>query len=239
MGMTGNFMQISPDELESLQQQPDSVESYLLPDDGGFPSCCDVDKAWQGIHFLLAGDPWGGEDAAAKAVLGGTEIGGDLGYGPARYLTATEVKEVADAISRIDRDELKRRFDAQAMADADIYAFHHQSLFNVVRFVHGDDGCSSRWTISMKPLWEDKALTIEHLSSSTPAGTADSIGIHFTCTCRARLDIPHDGPFDYSPGTMMHVTGGLIVECPHCGTRFSWNCNAPEKLYEISETPES
>lgn len=123
MSMIGNFMQIAADDLEALIQQPDSVESYLFSEDDRFPECCCVDKAWHGIHFLLACNPGDGEDPTAKAVLGGTEIGDDLGYGPARYLTVAEVQEVADAIRPIDREELARRFNARAMAEADIYAF--------------------------------------------------------------------------------------------------------------------
>ena len=131
MSMIGKFLQISADDLEAFIQQPESVLSYLHPEDGGFPDCCSVDKAWHGLHFLLGGEPGfllgrepgDGERAAAKAVLGGTEIGGDFGYGPTRYLTVAEVKEVADAISQIGREELARRFDAQAMAKAGIYSF--------------------------------------------------------------------------------------------------------------------
>ena len=128
MSMIGKFLQISADDLESLIQQPEAVHSYLFPEDGEFPDCLDVDRAWHGLDYLLGGESWDGEGAgaAAKAVLGGTEIGDDLGYGPVRYLTVAQVKEVADAISQIGREELARRFDAQAMAKAGIYAFDLQ-----------------------------------------------------------------------------------------------------------------
>ena len=124
MGMIGNFMQISSEQLESLKQDPDSVGDFLFPEDGGMPNCCDIDKAWQGIHFLLAGNPWQGEGAIGQVVMGGTELGEDLGFGPARYLTPEQVKQVAQAIEPIDRAELQRRFDPQSMAANDIYAFH-------------------------------------------------------------------------------------------------------------------
>jgi hypothetical protein len=80
--------------------------------------------------------------------------------------------------------------------------------------------------------WDDAKLTIEHVSGKTSLGRSDGVAIHFTCSCETPLDIPHDGPLDYSPGSMMHVTGGFLVECPHCGTTFSWNCNSPETLHE-------
>jgi len=125
MSMIGEFLQISADDLEALIQQPDSVLSYVFPEDGEFPDCLDVAKAWHGIDYLLRGESYDGvgAGAAAKAVLGGTEIGDDKGYGPVRYLTVAGVKEVADAISQIGREEFAQRFDAQAMAKAGIYAF--------------------------------------------------------------------------------------------------------------------
>lgn len=123
MSMTGNFVQISPTQLDSLKLQPDSVEDLLDADEHGFANSCDVDKSWHGIHFLLTGKPWGGTGPEAKAVLGGTEIGPDLGYGPARYLSADEVREVAQVLDQISITEIQARFDADAMTAADLYSF--------------------------------------------------------------------------------------------------------------------
>jgi len=80
--------------------------------------------------------------------------------------------------------------------------------------------------------WANKELSIEHLNGTKSLGRSDVAGIHFTCTCEAPLDIPRNGPCDYSPGSMMAVTGGFLIECPYCGTTFSWNCNSPTALYE-------
>jgi hypothetical protein len=83
--------------------------------------------------------------------------------------------------------------------------------------------------------WDDAELTIEHLSGRKSLGRSDAVAIHFMCSCGTQLDIPHHGPLDYSPGSMMAVTGGFVVECPHCGNTFSWNCNSPETLKEASK----
>ena len=97
MSMIGNFLQVSPSDLEELIADPSGVHSvHLDPNDDEHENCIDIDKAWHGIQFLLANDPWGGEPPLANAVLGGTEIGDDVGYGPARYLNADEVRAVAD-----------------------------------------------------------------------------------------------------------------------------------------------
>lgn len=121
MSMIGNFMQVTPAQLEAMRQDPSLVEEALYPDRPQESLGIDVDKAWHGIHFLLTGEAWEGAGPAAMAVLGGTEIGDDVGYGPARYLTPDEVREVAAALAPITAADLGTRFDADALAKADIY----------------------------------------------------------------------------------------------------------------------
>jgi hypothetical protein len=82
----------------------------------------DIDKSWQLIHFLLTGDAWQGETPLRDVVLGGVPISDeDVGYGPARYLTAVEVKQVNAALSGISGAELWLRFDAGRVEAAEIY----------------------------------------------------------------------------------------------------------------------
>lgn len=121
MSMIGNFLQLSPEELATLIDDPSSVVSFIYPEDEEREDNIDVDKAWHGIHYLLAGDVWGGKFPLANAVLGGTEIGDDVGYGPARYLTADEVKAVADALMEITPDVLRSKYVASALAKNEIY----------------------------------------------------------------------------------------------------------------------
>jgi len=121
MSMIGNFLGISPDDLNALIADPSRVESFIYPDDEEHENCIDVDKAWHGIHFLLAGDTWGGKPPLANVVLGGTEIGGDVGYGPARFLTADDVRAVADAIKEITPDKLSELYDATNLSQNEIY----------------------------------------------------------------------------------------------------------------------
>src|SRR5687768_10356646 len=49
----------------------------------------DVDKAWQGIHFLLTGTDWEGEGPLAFVLHGGAEIEEDMGYGPPHGFTSS------------------------------------------------------------------------------------------------------------------------------------------------------
>jgi len=124
MSIIGNFLRVSPSKLSELQQQPDGIEALLYPESEeiGNERHLDLDKAWHIIHFLLAGEAWGGRQPLGNAICGGTELGDvDVGYGPARFLTPAQVREVASALSDVSSTELWSRFDATAASGAQIY----------------------------------------------------------------------------------------------------------------------
>lgn|GEM_PF-1699425 len=81
-----------------------------------------LDKAWHGVHYLLCGKVQPGTDIASQAVMGGTEVGEDLGYGPARYFEADKVAEIARELTRPNLEtEMTTRFDPPQMAKLGIY----------------------------------------------------------------------------------------------------------------------
>jgi len=123
MSMIGNFLPVSPEKLQSLIDNPESIPDFLCPDDEASepPNLLDVDKAWHAIHFLLTGNAWGGELPLALALLGGIEIGEDEGYAPARYLTPEEVREDAAALSPLPTEKLAERYVPEALDKAEIY----------------------------------------------------------------------------------------------------------------------
>jgi len=81
-----------------------------------------LEKCWHELHYLLTGTAGDAPPPLGNAILGGREIGVSLGYGPVRFLTPKEVREVAAALAEISNDELARRFDPAAIERADIYA---------------------------------------------------------------------------------------------------------------------
>lgn len=123
MGMIGCFAAVSPTTLAELRNNPDDIENYLYPNDGDDepPNSLDVDKAWHGIHFLLAAASDDGEGPLTMAVLGGEAVGDDMGYGPARFLEADKVKAVSDALQSLGEEAFQRRYAPQAMEQAQIY----------------------------------------------------------------------------------------------------------------------
>ena len=58
-----------------------------------------IEKAWHGLHYLLCGEVEPGSRPLSQAILGGAEVGEDMGYGPARYFTLTQVAGIADELN--------------------------------------------------------------------------------------------------------------------------------------------
>lgn len=123
MGMVGCSAAVSPTVLSGLQGDPDSIEEYLYPDDGDSepPNSIEIDKAWHGIHYLLVCTSEGGPEPLGLAVVGGEEFGPEVGYGPARFLTPMQVRDVSKALSALSPQELATRFDPKDMEKKEIY----------------------------------------------------------------------------------------------------------------------
>ena len=118
MSMIAGLAPISAAKLEALSGDPESILDESYPNS---KSSIDLDKAWHGIHWLLTGDAWGGEPPLALAIVGGEDIGPDLGYGPARFVTPSGVQAVAAALAGLTDEDLSSRYDPQAMDAQQIY----------------------------------------------------------------------------------------------------------------------
>ena len=123
MGMAAYFTAVNRDTLEDLRADPSQLEGFLFPDDGEEEpaNTIDVDKAWHGINFILSQIAKGGHSPLAAAVLGGEELGEDLGYGPPRLLSPLEVQEIAGALGTVTPEAFEASFDPAAMSAAQIY----------------------------------------------------------------------------------------------------------------------
>jgi hypothetical protein len=104
MGMTANFKILTESEYSGLRAKKLEVEEVLFPDgvENPFEGRVDLDKNWHILHYLLTGDVNPSNSALGSAILGGEEIGEDLGYGPARLLLPNRVAEISTALSDID-----------------------------------------------------------------------------------------------------------------------------------------
>jgi hypothetical protein len=93
---------------------------------GGKREVLSLEKAWHGVHYLLAGAAEPGPELRSQAVLGGVELGDDpegfSGYGPARYFRAAQVRELSEELRRPEvESEAAARFDPAKMSQLQIY----------------------------------------------------------------------------------------------------------------------
>ena len=98
--------------------------------EGGKREVLSLEKAWHGVHYLLAGAAEPGPELRSQAVLGGVELGEDpegfSGYGPARYFRAAEVRELSEELSRPEMEsEAVARFNPARMSQLQIYPGWH------------------------------------------------------------------------------------------------------------------
>lgn len=121
--MVGFFASIDAETQDKIRNDPSLMEDFLYPDDGdGEPEhSMDVDKAWHGIHFMLTGQSGGGEGPLALAVLGGEEVGEEMGYGPARFLSPEQVQTVVSALEKLTVEVFQKGFKPAEMSAAEIY----------------------------------------------------------------------------------------------------------------------
>ncbi|HHX01343.1 MAG TPA: YfbM family protein [Firmicutes bacterium] len=90
------------------------IEELAFSDD---PDGLSLDKAWHGVHFLLTGSSMPTDDLLSDVIMGGTEVGDDLGYGPARYLKPEEVAALAEGLGKVTQEDLYNKFSPDGMTD--------------------------------------------------------------------------------------------------------------------------
>ena len=124
MGMVGNLLRVSKEDLEPILRQPALAPEFLFE---GFHRAADsqhlcLDKAWNLVHFALTGEGLDSKHPLGAAILGGAQIGDvDVGYGPAQYLATDEVKAIATALNQVDIDALHRTFSPKDANELGVY----------------------------------------------------------------------------------------------------------------------
>lgn len=122
--MIGNLLRVKESELEEYLRDSTLLEAIIYKDESDNENLTDIDKAWEGIIFLLTGEGIAGsEDRLTRILFSGQLIDEeqDLGYGPAHFLKPDEVLELCEEISKITIEDLKQRFDPEKMSEEGIY----------------------------------------------------------------------------------------------------------------------
>lgn len=124
MSMIGNLLSVTKTELEDYLKDSSLLEHRIYNDEAEDPNLVDIDKAWEGILFLLTGQCLAETDHPLMAVLFSGQIiddDQDLGYGPAHYVSPAHVAELNDQISKLTITDLQQRFDPVKMTELGIY----------------------------------------------------------------------------------------------------------------------
>lgn len=124
MGMTWSATAIDAARAHALSQDPEGIGEALYATceaDEAAGRVVYLDKAWHAIHFVLTGSPWLGDAPWSWAILGGTSLSEDPDEDAPRRVGADEVAQIAAALASLPEQEFARRYDAQALADAQIY----------------------------------------------------------------------------------------------------------------------
>lgn len=121
MSMTQLVMRLSKANLDKVLADPDYFWT-LRNEWRDTDKCVDIDKAWQGIHYLFTKNAWGGPKPERWIIFGEHPIPKmESGYGQAHYLNPSNVAEVWDVLSNVSEEDLKNRFDPQTFDKASIY----------------------------------------------------------------------------------------------------------------------
>ena len=125
MSMMGTYCMIDREKVDGiLDGELEASEVIFFGDDDedydGEGNMLSIEKAWNAIDYVLTK---GVDDSQALArVVFGREVSDEeIGYAPATYITEDEVKEIAEAISGIDKEDLRAMFDIKGMKDEDVY----------------------------------------------------------------------------------------------------------------------
>lgn len=121
MSMNAYLAAIDVRALKQLKADPDSVVAFIEAIDDPPPHELYLHKMWHAIHYMLTGTAWSAAGPLGQAILGGEEVGPNLGYGPARILTPDKVRATSQALAGLSVAEFRGRFDPSQMETAGIY----------------------------------------------------------------------------------------------------------------------
>ena len=134
MGMIANLLRVTTAELETYLLDSSLLEGRIYNEEAAEDqNLIDVDKAWDGIIFLLTGQNIQNADHPLVQVLFSGQLideEQDLGYGPGHYLTSDQVKDLNEKISKITTEDLKQKYNSKQMNELDVYPIWDEDSFD-------------------------------------------------------------------------------------------------------------
>lgn len=127
MGMVLVIKQVSDSEIIAMAANVEAIRAVLYDNER---KNIDLDKSWWAIHFLLTGDPTGGEKPYCYLMEGGPSLYteerncfdwfDELGTMP-RVLGSGDVTEFSRALELITESDFRNRFNADDLAKHEVY----------------------------------------------------------------------------------------------------------------------
>ncbi len=128
MGMIGNVIRVSEEELNTFLKDSEILENKIYDDESYEADWfLDLDKSWDGINYILTGEIIGGLENEPNELQRALfsfqiiDVEQDLGYGPAQYLNPNQVKETYSALEKITGEILKGKINGTEMNEMGIY----------------------------------------------------------------------------------------------------------------------
>ncbi|MEQ1597589.1 MAG: YfbM family protein [Casimicrobium sp.] len=124
MGMVWVARLADADAIARIMAEPNAAYNFINPQEGWEEAAADtidLDKEWHAAHHLLTGSA-GATDSPLSLIIGDFhEIGDDNGYGPAWFIPPDRLQAFSLALTAIDDDELRRRYDPNSMVSEHVY----------------------------------------------------------------------------------------------------------------------
>jgi len=112
--------ELAPEKIADLVANPEGLHGLIFSNSDDWEGTDRVamsdNNGWQTVHFLLAGDAWGGEWPLnfMAAMTVGTPVSYGEEYPPAKLFSAEEVQTISKALEEVSTSELTSRFDEDA-----------------------------------------------------------------------------------------------------------------------------
>lgn len=120
MGMIANYQPTTDTELEKFKCLDDVEEAQENED----LEICDIGKMWDALHFLMTGKPASVPvegDLISEAILGQFNISGEDVEEFISGTRSNRVKEIAEALQKIDFEKYIDKFNMRNFAKNNIY----------------------------------------------------------------------------------------------------------------------
>jgi len=117
MAMRGYYFAIEDTQVQQINEGELVLENLKIDDYPGLG----IDRTWEAIHFLLCGDIADGEPPLGYVVPLTSDKGIEFGSFGASSLRANQVVEAFQAMSELDEEQLRLRYDFQTMLKEEVY----------------------------------------------------------------------------------------------------------------------